>query len=392
MKILAVHPFYPSGVYTVKRAPSRHEQDRHVVERGHSVCVISCKTFGAPSFERIGNVEIYRVPSLTLPIIEYPFPNLLMLFFWVKALSRQKDVDIIHVTDSHYLTTLVVPFLKWSLKKPLVLTIIGFPGVSWFYGNFLVDFSGKIYMLTIGRRILKYADKLVLSAKCLTKDAVRFGVPLNKIEVLHRGVNLEVFRPDRMHGESLRRGLGIKKDDIVVLFAGRLVPVKGLKYFIEAAKILVRKNRKLKFIVAGDGVLRSKYEKEVRSCGSSIKFIGYRHDMSDVMNAADIFVLSSLSEGCPNAVLEAGACGKPVIATDVGAARDLILNGGTGLVIEPRKVDELCAALEKLVANYDLEDMGQKALQHVRKNFSWDKIVAQHERIYFEALRLSSAK
>jgi len=160
--------------------------------------------------------------------------------------------------------------------------------------------------------------------------------------------------------------------------------VKGLEYYVEAAKTLLKENKKLNFVVDRDGVLRGKYEKEAWGFRDNIRFIGYRLDMEDVMNAADIFVLSSISEGCPNAVIEAGACAKPVVAACVGAASDIIVDGETGLLVKPRRVDSLCGGLRKILASQDASEMGKKALERMRKFFSLRTVASQWEKVYLE--------
>ena len=396
VKILRVHPFYPSLLYKVKRGTIRHEQDRRLTERGHKIYVVSCKTFGAPLFEKVGRIHVFRVPSIVLPILEYPFPNLLMLYLWIVRIAKAKKVDVIHFTDTGYLTSLPIFLIRAKLKKPVVLTVIGFPGVSWFYGYALVDFVGKIYTYTIGKKILAAADKIILSATSMIRDAVRFGVPINKIKVILRGVDTEIFHPDAEQRRALRERLGLKEDDIVILFAGRLVPVKGVSYFIEAAEMLLEKGKdsrshKLKFLVVGDGILRGKYEKDKLLYESGIRFLGFRHDMPNVMNAADIFVLSSLSEGCPNAVLEAAACAKPVIASDVGAVKDIIIDGVTGLIVQPRNVNDLYNAMEKVIIELEQTNIGKEAMQRVTRFFTWDVIASKYEKTYFETLELQEA-
>jgi glycosyltransferase involved in cell wall biosynthesis len=392
VNILRVHPFYPSTAYQIKRGKIRYDQDRRLVERGHKVYVISCKTFGAPTFERMGAIEIYRVPAVVLPVLEYPFPNLLMLYCLIAKIVQEKNIDIIHVMETGYLTSWPIVVLKKVLNKPVIITIVNFPGLSWSYGLFLVDFVGKAYTYTITRRILKIADEVILSATSLIEYVLRLGVSIDKTEVIHRGVDTQLFYPNRERGKLLRKKFGLMDDDIVILFAGRLVPVKGVKYFVEVAKILLRDNKKLKFLVAGDGLLRGKYEKETEIYRSNVKFIGFRQDMPDVMNAADIFVLSSLSEGCPNAVLEACACAKPVISTNVGAAGDIILNGETGLLVESGDVCALKDALERVLSSLHSTKMGEKALQRVRKYFTWDVIMSKLEKVYSEALKAEMAK
>jgi len=396
LKILRIHPFYPSIKYEVKRGKMRYEQDRRLAEKGHKIYVISCKTFGAPVFEKVGKIQVFRVPAITLPLLEYPFPNLLMLYLWIVRIAKAKKVNVIHFTDTGYLTSLPISLTRAKLKKPIVLTVIGFPGISWFYGYALVDLVGKIYTYTIGKKVLAASDRVILSATSLIKDAVRFGVPVSRVEVILRGVDTQLFHPNAEQRRALRERLGFEEKDVVILFAGRLVPVKGLSYFLEAARMLAEKSKdsrshKLKFLVAGDGILRGKYEKDKLLHRSNIRFLGFRHDMPNVMNAADIFVLSSLSEGCPNAVLEAAACAKPVIASDVGAVKDIIIDGVTGLIVQPRNVNDLYNAMEKVIIELEQTNIGKEAMQRVTRFFTWDVIASKYEKTYFETLELQEA-
>jgi len=370
----------------------RYEQDRRLVARGFQICVLSCKTFGAPASEKLEEIEVYRVPSFVLPVIEYPLPNLLLLYAWVATLVKRNKIDLVHVEDGAYLTSLLVLLVKSRLRKPVILSMQGFPGFSWVYGSFLVDLIAKVYAFSVGKLVLNAANRLVLAATAFADDAVRLGVPQKKVDVIPRGIDLRVYHPDLNSRNTLRNLLGVKDDETMVLFAGRLVPVKGLKYFVETAKKVLEENgnRRLKFVVAGDGILRSKYQKETSNLRSNIKFIGYRKDMPAVMNATDIFVLSSISEGCPNAVIEAGACAKPVVATDVGAASDIIVAGETGIIVEPRNVDALCDGLRKLLDSGSAEEMGKKAADRIRKLFDWTIVTSRWEKVYRETLKFQS--
>lgn len=364
----------------------RYEQDKNIVERGHRIYVVSCKTFGAPSFEMAEGIEIYRVPAIALPVIEYPFPNLMILYSWVVELLRKNKIDIVHIEDGAFITSLLALLVKKLLKKPVVLSMQGFPGFSWFYGNPFVDWMAKIYTLTLGKTVLKTADMVVLSATAYVKDALKLGVPVSRIKVIPRGVDVRIYNPNTERRKAFREKLGLKNDETMILFAGRLVSVKGLKYFVEAAKTLLKENKKLKFVVAGDGILRGKYQREAWDFKANIRFIGYRRDMENVMNAADIFVLSSISEGCPNAVIEAGACAKPVVASDVGAVRDIVVNGVTGLIVQPRNVKDLHNAIREIATRLDKIQMGKKAMQFVTKRFAWETIASKYENVYLETL------
>ena len=388
MKILHIQPFYPSSVYKINRGSFRYEQDDQLAKRGHELIVLSCKTFGAPLFEKIGKIQVFRVPAITIPIIEYPIVNLLMLYSWMAKIVRIKKVDVIHFTNVEYLTSILVLMIRRFLRIPVVLTVIGFPGFSWFYGNFFVDLVGKAYMFTIGKTILVNVDQVILQASNLIPYAVSLGVPINKIKILLRGVNTQRFRPDRAAGEQIRREYNINLNDTVILFAGRLVPVKGPTIFIKAAKKLLARYRDVKFLVAGEGPLRGLCERLTYPYRRNFLFLGYRRDMPKIINAADIIALSSISEGCPNILLEAGACAKAVVSSNVGASCDIVDNGKTGLLFEKGSVDGLVHNLEDVLARSSITEMGRNNMRRVKKYFNWDVIASRCEKIYMETLGL----
>ena len=115
-------------------------------------------------------------------------------------------------------------------------------------GNSLVDWAARIYTLTLGKIVLRTADVVVLSATAYVEDAVRLGVSPTKIKVIPRGVDVQVYHPNPQQREAFRKKLGLKFNEIMVLFAGRLVLVKGLRYFVEAAKALLEEGRKFKLV------------------------------------------------------------------------------------------------------------------------------------------------
>jgi len=223
---------------------------------------------------------------------------------------------------------------------------------------------------------------------------VRIGaVPKHKIRYIPNGIDTRVFCPDPIARSRLRKELGLAKD-FVWLAVGRFEPPKDyptlIKGFFEVAKI----TPVVKLLIAGDGSLRPFMERFTQDIGlnEKIRFLGIRRDIPQLMNAADAYVMSSEWEGMPMVLLEASACGLPIVATNVGGNAEIVLDGQTGFLVPPKSPEALSQAMLRMM---DLpeevrEKMGKQARKHIESNFSLDRIVDCWEALYYELLNRSS--
>ena len=196
---------------------------------------------------------------------------------------------------------------------------------------------------------LRDADAVVAVSEHLKEIAIRLGARPDRVSVLPNGVDASAF-PVILRAEA-RRLLGLDTDRKILLFIGSLLPVKGVDLllcaFAKHASALQATRRPL-LIVAGEGPMRSRLERLAARGGLSdaVRHLGQisREDVALWMNAADAVALPSRNEGCPNVVLEALACGTPVVASRVGAVPDL-LDDSCGLMVEPNDPAAFAAAL-----------------------------------------------
>jgi len=210
----------------------------------------------------------------------------------------------------------------------------------------------------------------------------RAGIPERKLVVIPNAV--EPTRPDRPR-QVVRAEFGASAGDVVVLSVGRLDPQKGYAYLVEAAARLLISKPNILFVVAGEGGDRGRVEAAIASASiqGRFKLLGWRRDTADLYAAADIFVLPSLWEGMPNALLEASAAGLPVVATAVEGSREIVEDGRTGILVAPRDAEALALAIERLVADPHLRSQlaaaGQKA---VLERHDVETFVRSHEMLY----------
>jgi len=173
----------------------------------------------------------------------------------------------------------------------------------------------------------------------------------------------------------------------IIFSAGRLVEQKGYEYLLDAAAILKDRRDDLVFIVAGEGRLENKLKRQVEELDlqDSFYFWGYMVNVDPYIKGCTLFVLPSLFEGMPNAVMEAMALGKAVIATDVNGVNELVENKKTGIIIPPKDSQKLAVEIDMLIDNTMLlESYGKKGLQRVEENFTIPVMIKNLEE-YFQA-------
>ncbi len=169
----------------------------------------------------------------------------------------------------------------------------------------------------------------------------------------------------------------------IIYSAGRLSPQKGFTYLIAAAEILNRSRNDLGFAVSGQGRLETVLQRQVREAGlaESFHFLGHAESIDPYLAGCDLFVLASLFEGMPNVVMEAMAMQKPVIATDVNGARELMCEGETGLLVPPRDPAALAGAISSLIDRPDLlQSFGRQGFERVKREFTRSAMIDNLER------------
>jgi glycosyltransferase involved in cell wall biosynthesis len=218
---------------------------------------------------------------------------------------------------------------------------------------------------------------------------VRVGaVPRHKIRYIPNGVDTERFKPNFEDHLKVRKELGV--DGFVWLAVGRFDPPKDYPNMLQAFARVVHKYSNTILLIAGDGPLRETMENMARELGVEkyVKFLGIRRDIPQLMNAADAYVMSSSWEGMPMVLLEASATGLPIVATDVGGNREVVLDGITGFLVPPRNPEALAEAMLRMMdlPEEKRREMGKAARKHIEKNFSLDRIVDMWEALYKELL------
>jgi len=233
------------------------------------------------------------------------------------------------------------------------------------------------------RQYLRLADKTIAVSADLQRyltDTLR--VPVT-VDVIHNGISAP--RYDREGMLALREAYGLGPEHTVIGTAVVLSEQKGLTYLLEAVAPVVRAVPHARFVIAGDGSSRQALEEQARAAGLTpyVKFIGHQREVAKVISAFDIYVLPSLWEGLPLALLEGLALGKPIVATSVGGNPEIVEDGVNGYLVPPREPGLLAAALIRTCSDepFRRRASAQNRLKFGRE-FSLSSMVDAHEQLY----------
>ncbi len=205
-------------------------------------------------------------------------------------------------------------------------------------------------IFTASRIASRFADLLIVNSEAGALYHTQHGFPDAALRVIHNGIDLGVWRPDRERGAAARAGWGFGPADRVFGIAARLDPMKDHVTFLAAAARVASSDKAARFVAIGGGP--EPYASSLRRhstalrLGERLVWAGETADMLAAYNALDVLVLSSIGEGFPNAVAEAMACGVPCAVTNVGDAAHLV--GDTGVVVPAKDPEALAAAMSCL--------------------------------------------
>lgn len=369
MKILQVaNRFFP---YIGGTENYVYNLSKELVKLGHKVTVI-CANEPKLKSETIEGINVIRVNYL------FKIANTNITPFLALDILRQ-DFDIMHNYLPHPWSVDWASLIGRIKKKPMILT----------YNNDIPE-KGKYKVLTwiYNRIFLKFILKVSKVIIITQSNYINFSKFLikfkSKIKIIPCGVDIE-----KIHSLNLQ-----KKDNIKRIFFLSVLDeyhrYKGLDYLLKSFVNVLKEINDVVLVIGGEGALRKEYEKMAEDFGISkyVNFVGRipRTEINRYFNECDVFVLPSISseqEGFGIVALEAMACGKPVIATNIVGTSSQIERHQAGIVITPRNEEELRRALVKILENEKLMlEMGSAGLKLVEQNYSWQKVAKQILNIY----------
>ena len=311
----------------------------------------------------------YRVPGVDVGYYDYPALPLISRPFNGEIAARVLLPHVRRFAPDLIFNYFLYPDGYAALKLGKAL---GVPVVAMGVGSDVHGIGDRFSAMRT-RTVLREADVLIGISDELRRRMVSMGAPAGKTRTILSGCDVSVFHPkDRLEA---RTKLGIARDAEGVVYIGRMDLKKGLRELVEAAAQLHRSRPNLQVYLIGEGADRALVESAIQANDAG----AYVHAMPECtfddvavwMTAADLVTLPSYMEGCPNVVLEALACGRPVVATNVGGVPE-IMNENCGLLVPPRDAQALATALGKaLDRHWDAADVAAHGGR------SWDAVAAE---------------
>jgi len=281
----------------------------------------------------------------------------LFLIRTILQLRKKFDFDLIHAHNV-YPEGFCATLLKKVVHKPVIISS---------RGNDLHKLPDNVLLRPMIKSALRNADSVITVSNSLAQKAIHLGTDPAKISVMPKGVDTHIFRPILKH--KAREQLCLPLDKQIVLSVGWLIPRKNPLSFFEVLKRFDKVDReRLLFVWVGEGPMQDKLEFELRvnDLERNVLLAGRRspEEIALWMNAADIFMLVSFSEGMPNVLYEALACGVPVIASDVDGASEILTDMQNGVLVDPNDFSQIHSRVQKLFAEPAFrEAIGQKGKQ-----------------------------
>ncbi len=301
--------------------------------------------------------------------------------FWQLARIMRKTKP--HIVHTHT--------AKAGVLGRVAAILTGVPvRVHTFHGHVLHGYFSPMVtrvFIVIERVLGRFTHGIVSVGSQVRDDllAVGIGTP-EKYTVIAPGV----ARSEPVSRDVARESLGLLPDNQVALFIGRLTKIKRPDRLLEAFSIVLEKYPNAVLLVAGEGELFESTKATGAHLGDAVRFLGWRSDLAVLFAAADVGVISSDNEGMPVTLIEASMAGVPCVTTDVGSAREVVLDNETGFVVSTDSV-AIAQALITLFTNEKLRrEMGAAAAAHTMANFSSKRLVQDHVDLYRRLMQVNS--
>jgi len=269
---------------------------------------------------------------------------------------------------------LIIAFLyRAYIPSRLFGSFLGIPNISsvrgvWGWMGLMQKFLDKITS--------PLCHVIYSCSEAVTEFLVRdVGIKREIIVTVPNGIEVNSFSVEVDRKKKFKE-LGLNLGTKIVGTVSRLYePTKGIKILLEASKI-VQSKMDSELLIVGSGKDEKPLKKIAEDLGIKALFLGERDDVAEILRVMDVFVLPSLSEGFPVVILEAMAAGLPVVATDVGGSREVVLDGKTGFLVEPGNPDKLAEKIKELLENDEMrKKFGEAGFKRVKEKFSIDRTV-----------------
>jgi glycosyltransferase involved in cell wall biosynthesis len=291
-------------------------------------------------------------------------------------LCRRHHVQVIHAHQyAPFFYATLARFRAWR-DMPIIFTE---------HGRDYPDYRRAKRVLA-NRWLLGRRDRVIGVGECVRRALIEYeGLPRDRVDVIYNGIDIAAHTSQGGERPAVRRSLGLADDHIAVIQVARLNHLKDHPTTIRALAQLVARFPQARLLVVGDGEERGKIQSLISelNLAQQVQLLGTRRDIPRLLAAADVFLLSSVSEGIPLTLIEAMAAGLPCVSTAVGGTPEVIVDGQTGLLARPGDPEDVAAKLAILLADVNLRvSMGAAGRERSRELFGDQQMHAAYQQLY----------
>lgn len=299
------------------------------------------------------------------------------LYFAIKDFNP--DIIHSHTTKAGFMARVLCTFFFPKIIR-----------VHTFHGHLLTGYANKTYTniyVAIERLLARSTHKLIAVGSVVRDELINKKIgDLTKFKVINPGFDFE----PRMDQKRSRKKFGIDEEMFVVGFVSRLVKVKRIDRLINVIEQVIKEKSNIQFVVAGHGNLFQEIKVIESKSNGKVKLLGWVNDIENLISSFDVLILTSDNEGTPLILMQAQISGIPVVSTDVGSVKDIMLNNSTGFLVNASS-DSIAAKILTLEKNRMMvEKMGRAGKAFMTQNFSKKRFLSSHTSLYNELMTLKS--
>ncbi len=340
-------------------------------KKGFDVAVLTRSLKGHPAYEVIDTVPVYR-HIRPLPWGKWFGLTYFLAVVWF-LIQHRHTYDIVHCHILQGFHSVAAMLCKNIFHNKVIVKVAATGPLS----DFIM--MRQVLLGSFFLKKIRGADRIITVCRQSEQEALRAGMPAEALIRIPNGVDVQRFLP------SVTKA----KTDVRIVFVARLDVMKGTHVLLKAFSAVREHAGLVSLDIIGDGPEREALQQQARILGiaADVHFYGEIIEILPYLQEATVFVLPSFSEGLSNVILEAMACGLPIVATRVGGTPDIIQDGVNGLLVEPDHAEQLASAVNRLLHDEDAAmRMGEAARKTVEQNFSMEAVSEKYSGLYQELM------
>jgi glycosyltransferase involved in cell wall biosynthesis len=290
--------------------------------------------------------------------------------------------DLIHVFLPAIALNAALAKVLWRAKSPLI------------YSELSAQPKSRLKD-TLRRWSLRQCSTWIANAPASRAYLERSGIEQSRITIVPNGHEVARYRTMSCERSQLRASLGVGPEQTLAIYVGRLIPSKRVCDLVDALAMLHGQHPELRLVLAGEGPERARLQQQIDTLalGRAVRLVGRRLDIPDLLQASDLFVFPSESEGLSNSVIEAALSGLPIVACDIAGVREIVLGGRGAELVPCRDPAALAAAIQRVVENpEEAKARARLSQQYAQNEYAIERVLQRLYNLYDEVLHANACR